>query len=191
MAAAYVYVISAGTEAVKIGVARDPNNRLKSLQTGHFKKLSVAYEIAFAGRDEAYAVECRVHRLLKAQLMEGEWFAVSPEEAKEAVERVISDIQEARIRKEEMLKASRYVPPEVIQAAPGMRDPIDAVHHAAKRDGEMKTEYLVDFGDCIVFVHCGKNRKTGERVFMTNDVTHWYIGKGCAAQMETTDGEPQ
>jgi hypothetical protein len=179
---AYVYIISAGDEAVKIGVAKNVQRRLKGLQTGHCKKLSIAYEIALAGRDRAYAVECRAHRLLKEKLMEGEWFAVSPEEANAAVSKAISDLnEEERLRKEEMMKVPKYVPPEVIQAEPWMRGPIDAVSFLTSQKGELKKEYLIDFGDCIIFVACGKDRKTGERTFMTNDVTHLYLQEEGAA----------
>ena len=179
---AYVYVIAAGDEVVKIGVAKNVCRRLKGLQTGHNKKLSIAYEIACVRRDHAYAIECRAHRLLKEKLMGGEWFSVSAEEANAAVQKAIAELNhEERIRKEEMSKMRRYSPPTVIAAEPWMRDPIDAVSFLATREGELKTEYLVDFGHCIIFVRCGKDRKTGERTFMTNDVTHLYLQEEGAA----------
>jgi predicted GIY-YIG superfamily endonuclease len=180
---AYVYVIAAGDEAVKIGVAKNVRLRLKGLQTGHSKKLTIAYEFPFAGRDQAYAIECRAHKLLKARLMEGEWFSVSPEEAKAVVEKAIADHEQERLRKkEELAKLRGYTPPTIIQAEPWMRDAIDAVSFLARQEGELKKEYLVDFGDTMISVACGKDRKTGERTFMTNDVTPWYIrGEDAAA----------
>ena len=66
-----------------------------------------------------------------------------------------------------------HVPPEIIQAEPWMPDPMDVVSFLAKRKGELKREYLVDFGDCNIAVVCGKDRKTGERTSVTNDVTRW------------------
>jgi hypothetical protein len=55
-----------------------------------------------------------------------------------------------------------------------MCDPIDAVMLAAGQE-ELKREYLVDFGHCIIFVACFRDKKTGGRTFMTNDVTRWYV----------------
>ena len=43
---ACVYVIAAADEEVKIGVAKNVRRRLKGLQTGHSRRLFIAYEIA-------------------------------------------------------------------------------------------------------------------------------------------------
>ncbi len=174
----YVYLITAGDDVVKIGVAKNVLRRLKGLQTGHYEKLSIAYNIGFPRRDVAYAVECRAHRLLKEYLMEGEWFAVSLDKARVAIEQAITDLAEERWRKQqESDKAPRYVRPEIIQAEPWMRDPIDAVSFLAKREGGLKKEYVIAFRDCVISVACRKDRRTGETFYMTNDVTGWYLRK--------------
>ena len=65
-----IYAIHAeGTEFVKIGIARGPGGRLKSLQTGCPFKLVV---LAHADWPDAY--EARIHRFLGEYHVRGEWF---------------------------------------------------------------------------------------------------------------------
>jgi predicted GIY-YIG superfamily endonuclease len=179
---AYVYVIAAGSEAAKIGIAKNVQSRLKSLQTGQHRKLVIAHEIAFSDRCDAYAVECRAHRILKGELMEGEWFAVSPEEARQAIDQAIKDLREERERRKQVEKEARaYVAPEWIEAPPWVKDGIDAVSFVVSRGitGDKK-EYLVDTGDTIIFVSCRKDPKTDDVISFSNDVTHLYVAEQVA-----------
>ena len=82
---AYVYAISAGESAVKIGRAGDPQARLKDLQTSHYQRLILSY-----AREcmpvEAIAVERNVHLALAEKKLSGEWFAISVDDAKSAID---------------------------------------------------------------------------------------------------------
>lgn len=59
----YVYVIRAGNN-YKIGVAKNPEERLKNLQTGNPEELILEYS---EFRNEPYKVEKVVHRTLENQ----------------------------------------------------------------------------------------------------------------------------
>lgn len=50
----YVYFISAGSNPIKIGVSDDPEGRLTSLQTAHYKRLHLLFVIACASREDAF-----------------------------------------------------------------------------------------------------------------------------------------
>ena len=88
---ACVYVISAGTEAVKVGLARDPMGRLRALQTGHYHRLTLSHVIECDER-EAAAIERAAHAVLKHKRLAGEWFAVKAEEAQAAIEQAVAYI---------------------------------------------------------------------------------------------------
>jgi hypothetical protein len=190
---AFVYVIAAAADAVKVGVARDTWNRLRALQTGHYQKLSIAHQIGFSEEDEAYAIERRAHKLLSPKRAEGEWFKVSPEEAKAAVEQAIKDRQEDQRREreelariaateEEALRAQHvYLGPEITPAKPWMRTPMDVIRFVLAQK-EPEKEHLISFGDCILFVACRTDEQTGEYFFFMNDVSRWH--------MREEDGSP-
>ena len=65
-----VYVISDCCGHVKIGVAKNPINRLKALQTGMPTKL-----VILACADWPNSYERRIHRVLHASRLQGEWFS--------------------------------------------------------------------------------------------------------------------
>ena len=68
-----VYLIeSMPSRAVKIGVAREPWDRLKGLQIGNHEKLRVV--AAFWGGGNAQLIERTMHDLLKPWHLHGEWF---------------------------------------------------------------------------------------------------------------------
>ena len=66
----WVYVISDG-DAFKIGVSKNPQKRLKTLQTGNKKKLTLEF---CEHKNEPYKIETIVHRTLNEYRTEGEWF---------------------------------------------------------------------------------------------------------------------
>ena len=77
----YLYVIcEANTAPVKIGFSADPDKRLKQLQTGHPVQLTLFH------KEEVAAVQVRglekaIHNQLRHKRQQGEWFALSPEDA--------------------------------------------------------------------------------------------------------------
>ena len=84
----HVYVI--GTEdgsRHKVGVSRDPAQRLAYLQPGSAARLRLVQSWE---RDDAYQVERAAHRALIHAAVHGEWFAVPEAEAVAAVARIIA-----------------------------------------------------------------------------------------------------
>lgn len=73
----YVYFITDGTNAVKIGVAKDVKKRLGSIQTGNPRKVSVLYLIKCDSEKEAYVIENGLHRIYSEYRLEGEWFLIN------------------------------------------------------------------------------------------------------------------
>src|SRR5665811_448824 len=81
---AYVYIISAGSDAVKVGRAVDPKQRMRDLQTSHYQRLSLIH-VFQCGGNEVNAIERQAQALLSEKRLAGEWFSVNPDEAKAAV----------------------------------------------------------------------------------------------------------
>jgi probable addiction module antidote protein len=80
----FVYVISAGDNLHKVGVARDMRRRLAALSTGCPYHLSVSYSRPCTA-STAGIVEQNAHRALSSFKLKGEWFECSVDEAIEAV----------------------------------------------------------------------------------------------------------
>lgn len=82
----FVYVISDGSgNAHKIGIAKEPEARLKQLQTGNPADLELAFTLGPTA--QFFDIETWCHRKLKAKRLEGEWFRVSRKKAVETVKR--------------------------------------------------------------------------------------------------------
>lgn len=75
----YVYVITDG-ENCKIGYTRNPELRLKQLQVGNAKKLTLVDTIS-TSLDIAKTKEALAHSKLAKYKVRGEWYAVTPEQA--------------------------------------------------------------------------------------------------------------
>lgn len=90
-----VYVITCGRETpCKVGVARDPNNRLASLQTGQPGKLAVRFLLWSPAATVANKIERAVHKALKKNgaHVNGEWFKVKPSKAAESIRAVAAEL---------------------------------------------------------------------------------------------------
>jgi hypothetical protein len=74
MTGSFVYVIEGAAGHHKIGVSRDPIQRLAQLQTGSHSTLKFAYIGVTPGT--GYDIEQAAHDLLDAHRKEGEWFLV-------------------------------------------------------------------------------------------------------------------
>ena len=178
----YVYVIDAGGDAVKIGVAKNVRRRLKELQTGQHRRMEVFYELACT-RADAYAIECRAHALLTANLLEGEWFSVSPKDGKRAVEQALADWREESRTKAERLKTHwpAYQLPLVLKVAGHKADEFTALE-IVKRVAPDEKEVVVLFDDRAIFLGRGMaNEESASPVYMINDVTRWYMPASGAA----------
>lgn len=64
-----VYVIASASGRVKIGIAYDPEERLKQLQTGSFQRLRILGLLQGGSQLESY-----LHEKFKYQRLVGEWF---------------------------------------------------------------------------------------------------------------------
>lgn len=71
----FVYFVRAGNRgAIKIGVARNMARRLETLQTGNAFRLNVIALIPCKSREQALAIESRLHKRFGRQRIRGEWF---------------------------------------------------------------------------------------------------------------------
>lgn len=72
-----VYIIQVGNKKgpIKIGVAMDPDKRLKVLQIGNHLELKLIAVIPCNGRKRAFELERILHYELKGLKIRGEWFS--------------------------------------------------------------------------------------------------------------------
>jgi len=73
----YLYIIGNGDGAVKVGLSRNPQKRVKQLQTGNENKLELLFFEEFeCERKKVFQVEKMVHRDLgrRCKRKVGEWF---------------------------------------------------------------------------------------------------------------------
>lgn len=64
----------------KIGFTKDPDKRLKTLQTGNPKKLQIHYKEMISENEVKY-IERQIHNELKRKQVSGEWFNISLDDA--------------------------------------------------------------------------------------------------------------
>jgi len=69
----YVYLIRAG-DFIKIGHAKDPENRLAGMQTGSPHQLDLIAKMPFQTKLIAHEYELELHRRLADFHYRGEWF---------------------------------------------------------------------------------------------------------------------
>lgn len=91
----FVYVIQSQLGPCKVGKGHGPT-RLKELQPGSFVPLFLRHSIPTPGLDPL-RVEGLAHKALRAHRLMGEWFDVTPEVAKEAIETVLEQIASGQI----------------------------------------------------------------------------------------------
>ena len=79
MGQVYLYIIQHGSEDVcKIGISSNPEERLKGLQTGTPRILTLIAMMEFASREIALGVESLLHMFFDENRLNGEWFEVNP-----------------------------------------------------------------------------------------------------------------
>lgn len=79
----YVYIITNSNGFVKVGVSKNPEKRVKQLQTGNGEKLELIFTEEFAcTRKHLLQVEKKIHKNLSTMCSKktGEWFQISPEQ---------------------------------------------------------------------------------------------------------------
>ena len=75
MTTSFIYIIGSDKAPYKVGISRDPNKRLKSLQTGYPFPLQLHYSKA-TDICKTKLLETVIHRHLKMHKTNGEWFDV-------------------------------------------------------------------------------------------------------------------
>ena len=81
-----LYLIAASEDGpTKIGISRDPDHRLKELQSGHARPLHVFHATWLVERKYAKKAEAWLHKELADKRQSGEWFSVAISAARELV----------------------------------------------------------------------------------------------------------
>jgi Meiotically up-regulated gene 113 len=84
----YIYIIGNAIDKQKIGFTNDVVTRLKTLQTGNPDHLTIHhFEEVPASR--VRLLERKIHKELNHKRIKGEWFNISPNEAKLSLQHAI------------------------------------------------------------------------------------------------------
>lgn len=144
-----VYVIGPKVGPQKVGVAKSPALRRSELQTGSPLRLEVKH-IFDPGEFLATQVESGAHRILADSALEGEWFAVTAEEAIAAVGEALE-----RLRRGEVVPpAAPARTPVLVRFDPDQLARVDAFAEKAKVARSVAISTLID---------CGLNRPLATR----------------------------
>jgi len=76
----FLYCIADNNGSVKFGFSKDPNRRVRSLQTGSADEL-VLLETVSVPQDRVREYERLLHQEFAHLRSRGEWFRISPEDA--------------------------------------------------------------------------------------------------------------
>lgn len=75
----YLYFISNERQkVVKIGIANNPQKRLKTFQTAHYEKLIILKVVKVTNRTSAFQLESALHQKFQKYHIRGEWFKLTP-----------------------------------------------------------------------------------------------------------------
>lgn len=80
----FIYVIGPHEGPQKIGLSKNPERRLKNLQTGHPQSLVIHHKEPIDAT-VVRKLEKKIHLELNYKRMKGEWFNMTPQEATEFV----------------------------------------------------------------------------------------------------------
>ena len=89
---AYVYIISDNMNYIKIGISKNPEKRLKQLQTAYPTKLTIIFtEEFYCKRNHLLKIESVIHKKVKAiaTKVNGEWFEISQNDLQEIKNTII------------------------------------------------------------------------------------------------------
>lgn len=93
MAVSYIYVIGGDCPPYKVGISKDPEKRLRNLQTGHPHKLRI-HLLKQTDATRTKLLETTIHHNMKMHKTNGEWFDLS-------LDKVIAEVEFAIIRYED------------------------------------------------------------------------------------------
>lgn len=82
----FVYVLARSskgflTKPVKVGIAKNPHQRAREINTSSPFKVVVAHTFSTPDRDCAGLLEATFHEAMKSRRLHGEWFKMEAEEA--------------------------------------------------------------------------------------------------------------
>ena len=86
----YIYVIctmngKAPCQPVKVGISSNPSKRIGAIRTASAYDLRIAANFKLPSRDIARELEQKFHSLQNRHRLHGEWFALKPTDALEAL----------------------------------------------------------------------------------------------------------
>lgn len=97
----YLYVIKDSENKRKLGFSRDPDRRVKELQTGNPLELTVEYRLPIRVRNRA---EKNLHDLFPADRIRGEWFKIPDNSQEFLLLQKVFGIADTTAREENLLK---------------------------------------------------------------------------------------
>lgn len=157
---------------IKIGKAKNPADRIKSLQTGNPNKLSV-YRSVHCGSDELMSTtETFLHRSLRDKNINGEWFNLSlgtVDNICDNLEPLVLEFRKEDVQNEEVLKQAEEKDNIVVENIPNevndkkcdlcgrlFKKPIDLHRHKNRKKPclikEVSQENINNPNRCV---HCG------------------------------------
>lgn len=86
--AAFIYVIGYGN-MMKVGISRNPLNRLSQLQTAVPEDLAIYFLCAMPSRKMVERVEASIHKKLAHRHARGEWFRIDAADAVKAADATV------------------------------------------------------------------------------------------------------
>ena len=89
----YIYVIGTDQPPYKVGIAKNPEQRLKTLQTGHPQPLRIIHKIP-TDASRTRLLEAVMHRNMRQHRQTGEWFDMP-------LDKLLNEVQFAIIRYED------------------------------------------------------------------------------------------
>lgn len=97
MEISYLYVIAADPNGpTKLGISKDPDSRLRQLQTGHAQRLRLYYQEPVPA-SQARLFEGLLHRQVSFLRTHGEWFDLSVADAIAHVQFTLIEHQESEL----------------------------------------------------------------------------------------------
>lgn len=104
----YIYVIAAANHSVKIGIAGNPQFRLRELQTGCPFRLKVFAQFKITNRSSALKLERQIHKRLGRVQLEGEWFNITAPDAVATITSILSGAPTNQDAKAEIAAAREF-----------------------------------------------------------------------------------
>lgn len=82
----YIYFIQEGnTHLYKVGRTNEPTKRLRELQTGNSRKLSIYHTIECRDMPSACRLELNLHKYLAGQRVLNEWYKLDKKHIREII----------------------------------------------------------------------------------------------------------